>query len=275
MPEENESVALDNSVPSESGETEGTQTEQAEPVTDDVSSSVDENSQEESAQADENVPPTSGQTEQAATPKYGSFGNDPEKLYEGYRALESKLGNYKEVEAKAQAYEKLAPLLENPALQQALAPKQEQEPDMSQWSPEQIIDYRADKRAQAIVDARLKEVESKFMPFVEDYNNERATKEINEIAQKYPDFKDYAAQIKQAMDTIPLPPGEAWDKNKIEFYYKALSYDKATKLGEQNAYKKLQSKQQLSRTAKPSNAQTVKRQAQTFEEAFAQAKEGK
>lgn len=187
--------------------------------------------------------------------------------------LESKLGNYKEVERKAQAYEQLQPILSNPNFQQILNPQETpKEPDMSGWTPEQIVDYRAELKAKALVDAAKKEMESKFMPFVEDYNQSRVQKEIEQMRQKYPDFDEYAPKIGEVIKSIPLPPGEVWDKDKLEFYYKAFSYDKAMQRGEASAYEKLRTKQQLSRTAKPSNAPTVSKNNMSFEEAWESAK---
>lgn len=185
--------------------------------------------------------------------------------------LESKLGNYKEVEAKAALYEQVLPLLQNPTIQKAIQPA-EPEPDYENMSPEQIIDTRAEAKAKALIDSRMKELESKFMPFVQDYNMKSADEAIREVRSQFPGFDKLAPQINEY---IKQRPGMAYDKNTLIDVYKILDYENVKKAGEQEAYAKLRSKQQISRTTKPSGASTTPGEYDSWDQAFADAKAGR
>lgn len=185
--------------------------------------------------------------------------------------LESKLGNYKEVEAKAALYEQVLPLLQNPAIQQQISPK-EPEPDYSDMTPEQIIDTRVEAKATLIVDKRIKDIESKFMPFVQDYNLKSADEAIKEVRTQFPGFDKLAPKINEY---IKQRPGMIYDKNTLIDVYKILDYENVKKAGEQDAYSKLRSKQQISRTTKPSGAPTTSGDYDSFDQAFADARAGK
>src|SRR4030065_2962700 len=101
MPEENTATTSEATTPDE-----GQVAEAAEDT------KVPEGQDQSQASPEGPTAPEEGQA--AGQKKWGKF-NSPEEAVKGYEELESKLGNWSEVQAKAEAYDKLTPVLESPS----------------------------------------------------------------------------------------------------------------------------------------------------------------
>lgn len=199
----------------------------------------------------------------AEAPKYGQF-DSPEKLLEGYQQLESKLGNWKDVEEKARLYDEQLSRTEP----QAPAP-QTAKPDYSGinpetgniWSPQEIvsdIETRATEKAYQKLKAELD-------PLKEDYYTGKATKAIANVSAKFPDFEEHKEAIGAYLSEHP---GLVQSEQTLEDVYKIVTYHKAEARGEQKAITKMKEKSRLAPPQGAGGATSTSQGAKTIAEAW-------
>lgn len=172
--------------------------------------------------------------------------------------LETKLGNWKDIEAKAQAMDKLEPVLSSPKMKELLG-TQEEEFDESQHTPQEIIDYRAEKKFEKLYNERVD-------PMIKSYYKDKADNAIAKVEAQYPDFGQYKEQINEYLDQRPWLAG---DESTLIDVYKILTYDKAGEKGANEAIAKLKAKKDQSLGPAGTGAKTgPKKSGMSIREAF-------
>lgn len=207
-----------------------------------------------------------------AQPKYGTFGDDPDKVYEGYKALESKLGAWKETEAAAQAWR-------DHQAQLAQAPQAQTEPVVEDFPPEWDQMGRTDQlkwldqRSARIAEDRFESLyKERVAPLAEDVYSRQAADLIGKMEQKYPDFSEHKTAIWEKIQSNPALANRL-NESVFEDAYKVVTYEKAMARGEQQAIEKLQKKGQQSAPSTSGHTRTVSEAPKNMREAIAMARE--
>jgi hypothetical protein len=200
-------------------------------------------------------------------PKYGTFGDDADKVYQGYKELETKLGNWKDVEAKAKAFDEFQMRQAEPLAKET----PEELPDFSTMSPQdQIkwIDQRVEKRAQ---DMAIKAIEERISPLAQDVYTRRANEVIDKMRSKYSDFDEHKKEIGEMLAKNPHLAANL-NADVLDMLYKNVTYEKAEKRGADNAIKKLSEKENQNLGGKQA-AGSSQKSPSSFADAFNQAEE--
>lgn len=211
---------------------------------------------------------TPAPVEEGHAAKYGKYGDDPDKLYEGYQNLSSKLGNWEQTEQRAAIADKL---LSDPKIQGILgisqndqgAKPEESEIDFNNLKPEQIIEHFVEKK----LEERFKE---RIDPIAQDFYQQKAEASIQRVREKYPDFDEYKTNVSEYLNDHPTLVGD--EKTLIDIY-KIVSYDRAQSKGEEEAMRKLREKKTISAAPPGVPSSTSQRKPTNMQEAYRMAKE--
>lgn len=203
--------------------------------------------------------------------KYGEFGDDPDKVYEGYKSLETKLGNWKETEQRSKFLDQV---LQNTDVQKALGLSKEAENtpqetpvDFSEMPPEKVIEYHVDKAVGKAIEQRFKE---RVEPIAQEFYNQKAENTIKNVRAKFPDFDEHRDEVSKYLNDHPTLVG---DEATLTDIYKIVSYDKARSKGEEEALKKLREKKTISMSPGGAPSMATQRKATSIKEAYRMAKE--
>lgn len=204
-------------------------------------------------------------TPEAVKPNYGEFGEDPNKLFEGYKNLEQKLGNWKETEEMARLYRE----------SQLNKPEEtipEEVPDFQSMTQEDQLNWlRQDARKEAekvIQEALAKEVK----PLQQDVYARQARESLEQIKTKYPDFDSQKEGIAKFLDDNPAFAANLNEKS-LEIAYKYVTYEKAKELGAKDAIARLSQKATTNTPAPAGTSPVTKSTPKSFAEALRQAEE--
>jgi len=185
--------------------------------------------------------------------------NAAEEAAKMAQGLESKLGNRKDIEASAAAYDKLKPMLDDPRMQAALglANKEEEFID-ADHTPEEIIDHRVDMK----VNKMFKE---KIEPMQKTFYGDKAKAAIDSAREQFPDFDNYKEEINARLEKTPWLIG---DEQTLVDIYKVLTYDKAKDSGGKAAVDLLKEKKNISLGSSGGSDKTQNKGKQTVREAL-------
>lgn len=210
------------------------------------------------------LPETVNPTVETPKPTFGEFGDDPNKLFEGYKNLETKLGNWKETEELARLYREgqNQPVEETP----------EEVPDFQSMTQEDQLNWlRQDARKEAekvIQEALAKEVK----PLQQDVYARQAKETLEQTKAKYPDFDQHKEAIGKFLDDNPAFAANLNEKS-LEIAYKYVTYEKAKELGAKDAISRLSQKASTATPAPAGTSPVTKSTPKSFAEALRQAEE--
>jgi hypothetical protein len=194
-----------------------------------------------------------------------------------YQNLESKLGNWSEVEKKAALYEQFS---QDPRVQNALQPEPAQPeplPDFSQMDAPKVLEYldqRAEKLAQRLFDEKISQFKSENIdPMAKDVYTRQADEMVKGMESKYPDFKENKDAIAEFLDQNPSL-AENLNEKSLEMAYRYVTWEKQQKTGADQAVKKLLNKSKETSVTPQGTAPAGKAKAKSIADAWAQAEEG-
>ena len=198
-------------------------------------------------------------------PQFGQFGEDANKLYEGYKALESKLGNWNETEELANKYRELQanpPVAETP----------EEVPDFQAMTQEEQLAYlRADARKEAekaVQEAIAKEVK----PLQQDVYTRQANEAAAKIKEKYPDIEQHKDAINKFLDDNPAIAANL-NPEVFDIAYRYVTYEKVKELGAKDAIAKLSQKASKNTPQPMGSVPVTSTTPKSFMEALRQAED--
>lgn len=221
------------------------------------------------------VAPESGTAPEASAPVAPA-----ENWQERYQNLESKLGNWSEVEKQAALY---AQMSQDPRVQAALQPQEEAAgpeplPDFSTMKPEDVVgwmDKRMEARAEAIAQQKLEQFKTENIdPMAKDVYARQANEMVKTMEAKYPDFKENRQAIADFLDKNP-GLSENLNENTLEMVYRNVTWEKQQQTGAKDAVKKLQTKSKDTAVKPQGSAPTGKAKPGSIAEAWAMAEEEK
>ncbi len=209
---------------------------------------------------------TPNPTPESVKPNYGEFGEDPNKLFEGYKNLEQKLGNWKETEELARLYRESQL---NKAAEETIP---EEMPDFQSMTQEDQLNWlRADarKEAEKVLNERF---EKEVKPLQKDVYTRQANEDAEKIRKIHPDIDQHKDAMNSFLDKNPAIAANL-NPETFEMVYRYVTYEKAKELGAKDAITKLSQKAAVNTPASAGTSPVTKSTPKSFAEALRQAEE--